>query len=122
MHQIVLVVAILNLIAIMIAIIKLSKVIQGQRLSTIIRIEPATMKIFPKEFLPKKDLLKKKVLEAFQDEKHPCPDTLAFCILNHSGFNGFVEGSTRQNIQRALARLLVNEDEKQIRKDRKSVV
>jgi hypothetical protein len=88
--------------------LRLDRIIEGQRLSTIIKLEPTSLEISPEDFEANKEILKQKLLDVFAEEKHPSPSTRAYCILNHSGYDIFVEGNTRLKIQNALARLLVN--------------
>ncbi len=89
---------------------RLDNVIEGQRLSMILKLEPASLKINPEQFEPQKEKVKARLLEAFEMERHPYPETLAYCIFNRSGLNVFVEGKTLLVAQKALARLIVNDD------------
>ena len=89
---------------------KLDCVIEGQRLSAVLKLEPASLKIKPEDFEANKPVLKTKLLKCLDSERSPDADTKAFCILNHSGWDAFVESETRRNAQVALSRLIANED------------
>lgn len=95
---------------------QLRRIAEGQRLSMVLSIGPSSLTIDPAEFEPKRDAVRERLLKAFETEKHPNPDTRAYCILDHSGWGTFVDGKTFQSAQTALGRLLTNNDIEAARK------
>lgn len=96
----------------------LKEIVEGQRLSAVLSLSPASLKISPERFEANKGQLRKGLLRALKDSElkgYSEPSTRAFCILNASGWENFVEGDTRLAAQRALARLIVNGDEEGLR-------
>lgn len=89
---------------------RLDAIVEGQRLSTILRLEPASLKVSPEQFEANKLQLRARILRAVEEVTHPDPGTQAYCVLERSGWSQFVEGSTRLAAQTALARLIVNND------------
>lgn len=89
---------------------KQGNIIESQRLSTILRLEPASLKISPEQFLANKAVVKNSLMYHLAREDSPQPDTRAFCILHHSGWRGFVDNDTSLKAQNGLARLLANKD------------
>lgn len=69
----------------------------------------------PDDFKISVEKLRKKLLEGFEKKNHPDTETLAYCILEHAGVGAYVEGASRIEIQKALTRLLLNEDVNAIR-------
>lgn len=95
----------------------LGKIAESDRLSTILTIEAKKdLDIKPEEFEPKKEQLRENMHQVLNERmeykkgKIDEPDTWAFVILNHSGFDQFVEGDVRRKAQNALARLLTNKN------------
>ncbi|MDO8655068.1 MAG: hypothetical protein Q7R48_01415 [bacterium] len=89
---------------------RLSHIIEGQRLSAILRIEPSKLEIDPARFEADKEKLKTRAINALHSERHPQPETQAFLVLKASGLYEFLDGMTALSLQKALARLIVNED------------
>lgn len=98
----------------------LTAIAESKRLSTILTIEAKKgLDIKPEEFEPKKEELRKSMhsvleekVESYKkkDGRIDQPDTVAFVILNHSGFDQFVEYDVKKKAQGALARLIANQD------------
>ena len=89
---------------------ELRRIAEGQRLSMILTISPASLTIDPAEFEPQRPVIRERLLKALETEQHPNPGTLAYCILDHSGWKEFVDGKTFQSAQTALGRLLTNKN------------
>ena len=87
---------------------RLDGVIEGQRLSVLLAIAPASLKVDPAKFEPNKERLKSLLLEKLATVQHPDPSTRAWCVLNHAGFEEFVDYDTSKGVKNALARLIVN--------------
>jgi hypothetical protein len=77
---------------------------------------PVTLSIDPTKFQINRDLLYKKLIHALDTKKHPNTGTLAYCILDGAGVGELVDSSSFQELQKALTRLLTNEDGGAIRK------
>ncbi|KKW45712.1 MAG: hypothetical protein A3A43_01025 [Candidatus Liptonbacteria bacterium RIFCSPLOWO2_01_FULL_56_20] len=99
---------------------------ESKRLTTILEIEAKKgLDVEMGDFEAKRDALKAALLvqleeqlgkdKAFRNQ----PDTMAWCVLDHSGFKLFVESDVSQKAQKALGRLLANGD---VAKARKFVV
>lgn len=71
---------------------------------------PATISIRPEDFQIRADKLREKLLEALENESHPNTGTLAYCILNRGGIYEMLESKSAQESQKALARLLNNNE------------
>lgn len=89
---------------------ELRRLTEGQRLSTVLSISPASLKIDPSVFEPKRSAVRERMLKEFETQNHPNPGTRAYCILDHSGWEKFVDAKTFLAAQNALGRLLVNDD------------
>lgn len=92
--------------------LSLSKIAESKRLSTILSIEGKEVKTTPEDFEPNKKEILNKLLKALEENKDTNynPDTYAFVILNHSGWDSFVTNESRSNAKKALSRLLANGD------------
>ena len=95
---------------------ELHRLAEGQRLSMVLNIGPSSLTIDPAEFEPQRPVIRERLMKAFQTEEHPNPDTLAYCILDHSGWGTFVDGKTFQSAKTALGRLLANKNTKGAKK------
>lgn len=93
----------------------LSRIAESNRLSVVLSIEGKNVKSVPEDFAPNKEVIKKRLLDALEKENHPNPDTLAYCILSHSGFESFVNGNAWTNSKKALSRLLTNGDMEKVK-------
>lgn len=89
---------------------RLSHIIEGQRLSAILKIEPPELKIDPARFEADKGKLKTRAIIALHNERHPSPDTQAWLICERSGLLQFINSETAKSLRTALGRLIVNED------------
>ena len=89
---------------------RLGHIIEGQRLSVVLKIEPSEVKIDPARFEADKGKLTTRLIKALREEKHPQPETQAFMVLKVSGLSEFVNSETRRRLEAGLARLIVNED------------
>ena len=95
---------------------ELHRLAEGQRLSMVFAISPQSLTIDPADFEPQRPVIRERLMKAFETETHPDPGTLAYCILDHSGWNEFVDGKTFQDAQKALGRLLANKNTKAAKK------
>ncbi len=91
---------------------KLNTLVEGQRLSTILKLDPGkdAFKISPEQFEANKPAIKARLLQGLETEEHPDPDTLAYCVLDRGAYRNFVSAETASSVQKALGRLLVNGD------------
>ncbi|OGI71056.1 hypothetical protein A3B84_02545 [Candidatus Nomurabacteria bacterium RIFCSPHIGHO2_02_FULL_35_13] len=96
-------------------------VVEGKRLSTILVVEAKKdISISAEEFEPKKEELKKNMLEALdkgvemyrnkRSGRIADAGTVAYVTLDHSGFDQFVTSNVRSKAKDALARLIANQD------------
>ncbi|MBI2514598.1 hypothetical protein HYV91_00175 [Candidatus Wolfebacteria bacterium] len=86
--------------------------VESQRLSSVLSLSPASLKIDPAIFKANKEQLRTRLLRVLSEEKRdsiPAP-TWAYCVLEHSGWGKFVDGKTFLAAQAALTRLLANGD------------
>jgi len=90
---------------------EMNQIVESQRLSTVLRIEPTSLNVSPEQFEPNREVLKAALLERLEKEDHPNPPTRAYCILSDSGLLAFVNADTGIKIKDALTRLLANGDE-----------
>ena len=97
-------------------VVELRRIAEGQRLSMVLTISPSSLTIDPEEFEPQRPIIRERLLKAFETEQHPNPGTLAYCILDHSGWHEFVDGVTFQTAQIALGRLLANKNRKKAKR------
>lgn len=98
----------------------LSQIAESKRLSTILTIEgKKDLDIKPEEFEPKKEELRASMHSVLEEKAESYrrkngrigdPDTVAFVVLNHSGFDQFVDAEVRGKARNALARLIANQD------------
>ncbi len=93
----------------------LAQIAASKRLSVILTVEAkAGIKVpDPQQFEPNRKVLRAKMLACLGhelDRKTP-GETGAYCVLNRSGFELFVESEVRSNAQKALGRLIANGDE-----------
>ncbi|MDP3975253.1 MAG: hypothetical protein Q8P88_03155 [Candidatus Jorgensenbacteria bacterium] len=93
----------------------MSQIAESKRLSTILTVEAKKgLDITPEEFEPKREELRKNLHQVLDERleskkgKIDDPDTWAFVILNHAGFDLFVDSNVRAKAQNALGRLLAN--------------
>ena len=104
---------------------KVGAIVESQRLSTILRIEPASLKVDPAKFELNRERLKTRLLQELGDPRNPKdrdPATAAYCILNHSGLEDFVDYDTSKGIKSALARLITNGEMDEARRFLQEVV
>ena len=108
---------------------KMAAIVESQRLSTVLKIEPASLKVDPAKFEPNKERLLGRMIEELLVSKNWVPgnwkrdpSTAAFCVLNHSGFDQFVDAETRGGVQNTLARLIVNGEMDEARRFLQEVV
>lgn len=90
----------------------LAYIAKGHQLSTILDIKGAVLSVSPEQFEPRKEVLLKAVEEQINIKAgmYEEPDTWAFVVIQHSGLHSFLDGNTRQGMQKALARLRANGD------------
>ncbi len=69
------------------------------------------MSINPIDFKISANKLREKLLKEFETEDHPDISTRAFCILQQAGARDAMENESASKVQKALTRLLVNEDD-----------
>ncbi len=92
----------------------MSQIAESKRLSTILTIEGKKgIDIKPEDFEPKREELREKMLAVMEEkrgayERKGSASTWAYCILDHSGFNEFINADTQLKVKPALARLLAN--------------
>lgn len=98
---------------------RLNALVESQRLSVILKLEPASLKISPEQFEPNKEGIKARMFQVLEQKKsayrNDDQNTYAYVVLNHSGWDNFVTGETRGDAQAALARLLANGDENAVK-------
>ena len=96
--------------------ISLEQIADSKRLSMVISIEgKKNLDITPEDFEPKKEIILTKMLEELSSVDarkrwEDDPQTFAFVILDHSGFNLFIESSLSLKLQKTLGRLLANHE------------
>lgn len=87
----------------------LAFIAKGHQLSTIFDIKGATLRVSPEQFEANKEALLLRIEKAVAVENHPDPGTWAYCVINHSGLEEFLDGKTRSNLQKAMGRLRAND-------------
>ncbi len=95
-------------------------VAESKKLSTILSVEgKKDFEVTPEDFKPKREELRENMLTAFEkslelykDKKGRItnPETVAYVVLDHSGFTQFVVTGVKQKVQNALARIIANQD------------
>jgi len=71
---------------------------------------PVRIDFDPKTLRPNPDKIYQRLVTAFENEKHPSLDTLAYIIMDRSGLNEILSPKSRGEVKAALVRLLVNGD------------
>ncbi|MEK7212082.1 MAG: hypothetical protein AAB686_00195 [Patescibacteria group bacterium] len=99
------------------------RIAESKRLTTILEIEAKKGLDFEMgDFEAKRDALKAALLVQLEEQLgkdktwRNQPDTMAWCVLDHSGFKLFVESDVAQKAQKALGRLLANGETEKARK------
>lgn len=72
------------------------------------KLPPLELPISPENLVVNVDKLKGLLLKSFETQKHPNPDTRAYCILNHAGLESIVRSTTE--LRKPLSIMLINED------------
>lgn len=91
---------------------QVSEIVEGQRLSVILKFEKDP-KIDQAHIEANKEALIKRVSKTLDSNPtHPNPDTLAYVILEQIGIPLFVSGQTRLEIQKVLGILIANDASK----------
>ncbi len=84
-------------------------IVQGQRLGVIINLTAdKALKVSPDMFEANKEQLKTRIAQIVKTVQHPEPSTRAYVLLKQSGLGEFLNDDTRQKVQNAAARLIVN--------------
>lgn len=88
----------------------ISQIAESKRFATILTFESkkGDIDIVPKDLVPKKEELRKRLFEAIETENHPNPDTWGYCVLERSGARLFLERDAAQKVQAAFGRLRAN--------------
>ncbi|MEX2008538.1 MAG: hypothetical protein WD850_03550 [Candidatus Spechtbacterales bacterium] len=92
---------------------RVEHLVEGRRLSTLLKLDSSSFKLDPDRFEPnKQELLTRCVsLVGTKQAAHPSPSTEAYKILDISGLADFLSGGTKGSVQEALARLIANGDQ-----------
>ena len=89
----------------------LESIIEDQRLSTILRLEPASLKLDPAAFEARKPVIKAALLKELRKQWGKLDmGTRTFAVLTNSGWSAFVDNDTHNAARNALARLFANDD------------
>ncbi len=89
----------------------LESIIEGQRLSTVLRLEPASLKVTPAEFEPNRAAVKIALLAELKKQWGRMDmSTRTYAVLQSSGWGVFVDNETFASARKALARLFANDD------------
>ena len=78
-------------------------------------IKPTEVPVDTAIYKPNRDRLHKLLVRAYETEKHPSVQTLAYIILERAGIYQLVTGKSTESLKAALTRLLINADDKAIR-------
>jgi hypothetical protein len=77
--------------------------------------------VSPEDFKINAAKLRTKLVHGLETKNHSDVGTLAWTILNHAGFENYVESDSRKEIEKALTRLLINGDSDATRRFLESV-
>lgn len=93
---------------------------ESKRLSTVFLIEGKKgLDVSLEAFEPKREEIRQNMLDALEEKvldysnksgRINNPDTLAYVILDRSGFENFVDSDTKSKAKQALARVLANQN------------
>ncbi len=75
------------------------------------KLEPLQLSINPEDFQVKREKIVARLMHEFATEKHSSIPTRAFCMLNHAGVREMLTNQSANELDAALTRLLVNEDD-----------
>lgn len=89
---------------------QIGRVVDGQRLSIILDLKGGNLLIKPEQFEPNREKLLTRLLNSIAEENSPSPDTWAWCLLNRSGLDLFIDSKDKMTLQKAFARLRANGD------------